>query len=63
MMNPVCMQRREFLAGAAAASLILPHTVFGANKKLNVGFIGMGGVMGGGCAKSATTETQRGGFL
>jgi len=57
------MQRREFLAGAAAASLILPHTVFGANKKLNVGFIGMGGVMGGGRAKSATTETQRGGFL
>ncbi len=46
-MNPVCMKRREFLAVAAVAPLILPHTVFGANKKLNVGFIGMGGVVQG----------------
>ncbi len=41
------MKRREFLAAAAAAPLILPNTVFGANKKLNVGFIGMGAVMTG----------------
>ncbi|MFP6872654.1 MAG: hypothetical protein VCA55_04015, partial [Verrucomicrobiales bacterium] len=41
------MKRRKFLAAAAAAPLILPRSVFGANKKLNVGLIGMGGVMQG----------------
>lgn len=46
-MKPANVKRREFLAAAAAVPLILPQTVFGANKKLNIGFIGMGGVMGG----------------
>ena len=42
-MKPANVKRREFLAAAAAVPLILPQTVFGANKKLNIGFIGMGG--------------------
>ncbi|MBI4976127.1 MAG: Gfo/Idh/MocA family oxidoreductase [Spirochaetes bacterium] len=40
------VSRRKFLAGAAAAfagTLILPKNVFGANDKLNVAFIGVGG--------------------
>ena len=41
------MKRRTFLAATAAAPAILPRSVFGANKKLNIGFIGMGGQIQG----------------
>jgi len=44
------LSRRSFIGGTAALAvtpLILPRSVFGANEKLNIGFIGMGGVMGG----------------
>ena len=37
------MKRRTFLAATAIAPAILPRSVFGANKKLNIGFVGMGG--------------------
>mgnify|MGYP000215154267 CR=1 FL=1 len=36
------MKRRTFIAAAAAAPVILPRTVFGANNRLNIAFIGMG---------------------
>ena len=41
------MKRRTFLATTVAAPAILPRSVFGANKKLNIGFIGMGGQIQG----------------
>jgi len=41
------MKRRTFIAAAAAAPVILPRTVFGANNKLNIAFIGMGGQIQG----------------
>ena len=41
------MKRRTFLAATAIAPAILPHSVFGANKKLNIGFVGMGGQIQG----------------
>ena len=41
------MKRRTFIAAAAAAPIILPRTVFGANNKLNIAFIGMGGQIQG----------------
>ena len=43
------MKRRTLLTSAAVASstLILPRNVFGASRKLNVGFIGMGGKIQG----------------
>jgi len=41
------MKRRTFLAAAAIAPAILPRSVFGANKKLNIGFVGMGGQIQG----------------
>ena len=46
--------RRHFLAKSAAAfagAQILPRSVFGANEKLNIAFIGAGG-KGGGAIKS-----------
>ena len=41
------MKRRTFLAATAIAPAILPRSVFGANKKLNIGFVGMGGQIQG----------------
>jgi predicted dehydrogenase len=41
------MKRRTFLAAAATTPFILPRSVFGANKKLNIAFIGMGGQIQG----------------
>jgi len=41
------MKRRTFLVAAAAAPVILPRNVFGANNKLNIAFIGMGGQIQG----------------
>ena len=41
------MKRRIFIAAAAAAPVILPRTVFGANNKLNIAFVGMGGQIQG----------------
>ena len=41
------MKRRTFLATTVAAPAILPRSVFGANKKLNIGFVGMGGQIQG----------------
>ena len=41
------MKRRTFIAAATAAPIILPRTVFGANNKLNIAFIGMGGQIQG----------------
>ena len=41
------MKRRSILAAASAAPLILPRNVFGANRKLNIGYIGMGGQIQG----------------
>ena len=41
------MKRRTFLAATAIAPTILPRSVFGAGKKLNIGFVGMGGQIQG----------------
>ena len=41
------MKRRSILAAASAAPLILPRSVFGASRKLNIGYIGMGGQIQG----------------
>ena len=41
------MKRRTFLMATAIAPAILPRSVFGANKKLNIGFVGMGGQIQG----------------
>jgi len=41
------MKRRTFLAATVALPTILPNTVFGANKRLNIAFIGMGGQVQG----------------
>jgi len=41
------MKRRTFLAAAVAIPVILPKTVFGANRKLNIAYIGMGGQIQG----------------
>ena len=41
------MKRRSLLAAASAAPLILPHNVFGANRKLNIAYVGMGGQIQG----------------
>ena len=41
------MRRRTFLAAVAAAPVIVPNTVFGAGKKLNIAYIGMGGQIQG----------------
>jgi hypothetical protein len=59
------MKRRTLLSAVAAtsASLILPRTVFGAEKKLNVAFIGMGGEDSGACSGDDQVEAQCGGFL
>ena len=46
-MKVLFMKRRTFLAAAVALPTILPSTVFGANKKLNIAFIGMGGQIQG----------------
>ncbi|MCH2588992.1 MAG: gfo/Idh/MocA family oxidoreductase, partial [Planctomycetales bacterium] len=41
------IRRREFLAGAGAGALaaptLVPAAVFGANERLNIGAIGVGG--------------------
>lgn len=41
------MKRRTFLTATAAAPFILRSTVFGASKRLNIAFIGMGGQVQG----------------
>lgn len=41
------VNRRSFLAAAAAAPLILPRSTFAASRKLNIAFIGMGGQVQG----------------
>ena len=46
--NPIKMtsqniKRRAFLAATAAAPVIIRNSVIGANRKLNIAFIGMGG--------------------
>ncbi len=41
------MKRRTFLTAAAAAPFILRNTVFGASKRLNIAFVGMGGQVQG----------------
>lgn len=41
------MKRRTFLAALAAVPTIIPSTVFGANRRLNIAFIGMGGKIQG----------------
>ncbi len=41
------MKRRTFLAAAVAMPVVLPRVVFGANQKLNIAFIGMGGQIQG----------------
>jgi predicted dehydrogenase len=41
------MKRRTLLSASATAPLILPRNIFGADKKLNVAFIGMGGKIQG----------------
>lgn len=41
------INRRSFLAAATAAPFILPRSVSGANRKLNIAFIGMGGQIQG----------------
>ncbi len=41
------MKRRTFLAALASVPTIVPSTVFGANQKLNIAFIGMGGQIQG----------------
>lgn len=46
-MKELFMKRRTFLAAVAAAPVFVPSTVFGANKKLNIAFIGMGGQIQG----------------
>ncbi len=41
------MKRRTFLASVIAVPVIVPRIVLGANKKLNIAFIGMGGQIQG----------------
>ena len=47
MTNAITMKRRTFLATAAVAPAVLPRNLFGANNRLNIAFIGMGGQMQG----------------
>ena len=46
-MSAQTIKRRTFLAATAIAPTILPRSVFGAGKKLNIGFVGMGGQIQG----------------
>ena len=46
-MTSKTIKRRTFLAATAAAPIVLPNTVFGASRKLNIAFIGMGGQIQG----------------
>jgi predicted dehydrogenase len=46
-MKVLFMKRRTFLAAAVTLPTVLPSTVFGAHKKLNIAFIGMGGQIQG----------------
>ena len=41
------MKLMTFLAATSISPAILPRSVFGANKKLNIGFVGMGGQIQG----------------
>ena len=47
------MKRRTLLSAAATAPLILPRSVFGADRKLNIAFIGMGGKIQGHVSRAA----------
>lgn len=47
IMTTKTIKRRTFIAATAAAPVILPKTIFGADRKLNIAFIGMGGQMQG----------------
>ena len=47
MTNATAMKRRTFLAAVATAPAFLSRTVFGANNRLNIAFIGMGGQIQG----------------
>lgn len=53
-MNKSNLSRRKFIKRSAAASAIyslVPHTVLGANERINIGVIGVGNMGGGHCKK------------